>query len=268
MTEGIVLDMPEREYHAHPALSSTQARQILDSPAKYHYAQTHPQEARHEFDLGTAVHTKVLGTGSDVEVLNFDNYRTKAAQQARDEARACGLVPMLAVDMEPVNDMAEAVLSHPLAKTLFEQEGNPEASVFATDPETGVEVRARFDFLGKIAVDLKTTAGEASPHGFAKSAASYRYNVQQEHYLFAHNIVQGEAPPMVFVVVEKAAPYLVGVHQLDRDFSDMGKVQARKARERFAECTASGVWPGYPEEVNLVIPPMWAVYEHQERFEN
>ena len=64
--QGIVHNVPEADYHSHPALSSTQARQILDSPAKYDYAKTHPQPHKDAFDLGTAVHTKVLGTGYTV----------------------------------------------------------------------------------------------------------------------------------------------------------------------------------------------------------
>lgn len=263
---GIVPVLDEVSYHAHPALSSTGARQILDSPARFHYSQTHPQAHKDAFDLGSAVHSAVLGVGYGVEVLEFDNWRSKAAQEARDGARAAGLIPMLKQDMQPVLDMKEAVLSHPTARALFEQDGIAEASVFATDPVTGVELRARFDFLAPVCVDLKTTGKAASASDFAKSAASFGYDVQEAHYLDTLQLVEGSRRDMVFVVVETAAPHLVAVHQLNHLFADMGQVKAKRAREIFAECTASGIWPGYPPEINLLMPPVWATYDFEDNY--
>lgn len=263
---GVVADLPEAEYHAHPALSSTGARQLLDSPARFHYAQTHPQEHKAAFDLGSAVHSRVLGTGYGVVSLDFDSFRTKDARVARDEASAAGLIPMLAKDLQGVSDIAESVLAHSTARALFEQDGQAEASVFATDPESGVNVRARFDWLAPICVDLKTTGKPASTSSFARTVASFGYDVQEGHYIDTLELATGERRDMVFVVVETDPPHLVAVHQLDRDFRDMGRTKARRARELFATCTTTGVWPGYPTDVSLVIPPMYAVYDFQDNY--
>ena len=265
---GIVLDLPEATYHAHPSLSSTGARKLLDSPARFHYAQTHPQEHKTAFDLGSAVHSKVLGTGSPVVSLPFDSFRSKEAQNERDQVYAYGGIPMLAKDLTEVDDISEAVLAHPTAKALFEQEGDAEASVFATDPDTGIKLRARFDYLAPVCVDLKTSGKDASPAQFARTVASFGYDVQEGHYTDVYEFATGERRDMVFVVVETAPPHLVAVHQLDRDFRDMGRVKARRARELFAECTESGVWPGYPPAISLVVPPMYAIYDFQDRYES
>lgn len=257
--------MPEREYHSHKALSSTGARLILESPARFLYQQTHPRAPRAEFDLGTAVHTKVLGTGSQVEVLDFPDWRTKAAQTARDDVRAEGRIPMLQREYAPVNHMSEAVLSHPKARELFEQSGNAEASVFATDPATGVDVRARFDFLPDFtvadpwAVDLKT-ARDASPDGFARSCADYRYDIQQEWYDLTHTLSTGAYVPMKFVAVEKEPPYLVGVYELAREFAELGRKKVREALETYARCVESGEWPGYPTDIDPLQPPSWLFF--------
>ncbi len=75
----IVHDMPEEEYHRRPELSSTGARLLLDSPAKYAYAQTHPQPHKQAFDVGHAVHARVLGVGSPaVDVPPGVNYGNPA----------------------------------------------------------------------------------------------------------------------------------------------------------------------------------------------
>ncbi|MFC5930871.1 PD-(D/E)XK nuclease-like domain-containing protein [Cryobacterium melibiosiphilum] len=271
--------MPETPYHAHPALSSTQARLLLDSPARFHYSKTHPQGHKDAFDLGTAVHTKVLGVGSQA-IAYPDEHLTPSGMVSSKaatiewvaEQRANGLIVLSADKLAEVNAMSEAVLAHPTAKILFEQDGNSEASIFATDPETGVELRARFDFLPNlannhpIAVDLKTTGKSASREGFEKSVASFGYDVQQGHYLPTLELVVGRELPMVFVVVETAAPHLVAVHQLDQLWHEMGMTKARKAREIFAECTANNEWPGYPTGVELISPPTWAVYQHEEKY--
>jgi hypothetical protein len=270
---GVIEDMPEEEYHAHPALSSTGARLLLDSPARFHYRQTHPEPARKEFDVGTAVHAKVLGVGAPIAVIPEEYLAsngaasTKNAKEFIEEARLAGVTPVKTAVAEEIDAMSEAVLRHPTARALFEQPGTPEASLFATDPETGVELRARFDFWAPINVDLKTTATLASKSGFEKAVANHGYDVQQEHYGDTEQLITGERHPFVFVVVEKAPPYLVGVHQLDREFTEIGRKKAAKARRVFAECTETGIWPGYPTEVQLLSPPLYHVYDFQENHE-
>jgi hypothetical protein len=59
----------------------------------------------------------------------------------------------------------------------------------------------------------------------------------------------------------------VGVHQLDREFAEIGRKKAAKARRVFAECTETGIWPGYPTEVQLLSPPLYHVYDFQENHE-
>jgi PDDEXK-like domain of unknown function (DUF3799) len=280
--KGIVRDLPEAEYHARPELSSTEARLLLQSPAKYRWKKDHPPliEPSKKFDLGTAVHTRVLGVGEPVAVIPEEMLAsngaasTKAAKEFIADARTKGLVPLKQSDYEPTVQAAESVLAHPTARALFNQPGAAEVSVFATID--GVDVRARFDFLPdqgerrRVAVDLKTTI-DASVNAFEKTVASYGYDVQRAWYLDALDEAEGPMPhglepELLFVAVEKEPPYLVAVHQLPTQWAEMGRVKAAKAREIFAECTANNQWPGYPEEVQLLTPPVWAVYEFEERY--
>lgn len=270
---GLVPDLDEQTYHAHPALSSTGARRLLDSPARFRWHQDHPEPPRAAFDVGTAVHAKVLGVGAAIAVIPDDVLAsngaasTKEAKAFIEDARVQGLVPVKQAVSDEVTAMSEAVLQHPTARLLFEQDGIPEASMFATDPDTGVQVRCRFDYWAPYAVDLKTTAGPASKAGFEKVVANHGYDVQQEHYEFTAEQLFDERRPFLFVVVEKTPPYLVGVHQLDREFVEIGQKKAARARRLFAECLTTGVWPGYPPEVQLASPPLYHVYDFQENHE-
>jgi len=272
---GIVLELDEDEYHAHPDLSSTQARLLLESPARYNYARSHPQERKDSFDLGSAVHTKVLGVGADVITYPDEHLRpsggisTKAATvQWIADQRSAGLLLMTAVQLELVDGMAEAVLAHPVAKGLFEQDGTSEASVFATDPETGVKMRARFDFLPSFMqdnpwfVDLKTTAKHADSESFGKTVANFGYHVQQEWYRHAYSIVTGDfATNMKFVVVETDKPHLVAVHELSRDYAEIGFRKTKRALETYALCAAHDIWPGYSTDTDPLMPPTWLMFQ-------
>lgn len=262
--DGIVHDLPEAEYHSRPELSSTGARRILDSPARFQWEQSHRVESR-AFDVGHAVHAKVLGVGltavtyPDEHLTPSGNPSTKAATVAwESEQRASGLVPVSRADMAKVDAMAEAVLAHAAARAIFEQDGAAEVSAFATDPVTGVRVRARADRLDDTQlVDLKTTAGSASASGFGRDAAKHGYPVQEAHYADTFAWITGERLPMTFVVVEKRAPHLVAVHRFD----DVTRIAARdlvaRARATYAECVTTDTWPAYGDGVLTTQMPAW-----------
>lgn len=277
--EGIVLDLEEAAYHRHPALSSTGARKLLTAPREFQYAQTHPAPYKDAFNLGHAVHSKVLGVGAPTvaipsKVLATNGAAsTTAAKEFMEKARAEGKTPVKQALADEISEMCEAVLSHPDARPLFEQEGNAESSVFSIDPETGVQVRARFDFLPSFiqddpwAVDLKTSAKRADAETFAKTIADLGYDVQQEHYLHAYALAGGDPTlRMKFVVVETNAPYLVAVHELSFEFAEIGAARAKRARQLFAQWSASKqeVWDGYPTDALPLQPPLWHIYQNQE----
>lgn len=240
---------------------------LLKSPKTFDWNRTHPRANKAEFDLGSAAHSKVLGTGYAVVVLDFPDFRTKAAQEARDDAYAVGKIPVLAKTYAEVDLMAEAVLAHPYGRQLLEQDGGKaEVSVFATDPEFDIELRARFDFLADRPFDLKTTGTSADSATFARTVHSFGYDVSRAHYLHTLYLATGERREMAFLVVESTAPYDVGVHYLDEQYIEIGEGRARRARALFAECMSTGTWPGHSPEPTLVTPPMYAIYDYQDNY--
>jgi len=264
---GIVEAMDEELYHAHPALSSTGARLLLKSPAKFDYRRSHPRAGNRAFDLGHAAHTKVLGIGAgviaypDEHLTASGNVSTKAATLAwADEVRAAGLTPVSPAEIHAVDAMAESVLAHPQARVLFEAPGERELSVFADID--GVPVRARLDAFVSgdmpVGVDLKTTRKTADADGFGREAADLGYHVQEAWYREALAAVGVNLSKFLFVVVEKEPPYLVGVNELDIIFQEMGKAAAAEARRRYRSGMETGVWPGYSDDIELASPPAWA----------
>ena len=275
MTTGIFTDMEESVYFGHSALSSTQARQILDSPAKYQYGLTHPRPDKAEFDLGHAVHALVLGRGAPTVVIpevllgKGGVASTVGAREFIAEARKKGQTPVKRTVHEQIQAMAKAALKHPMARVLLEQDADSEVSVFGTDPDTGVELRARFDKLPSggrtpVAADLKT-ARDASPRGFARAAAEHGYAIQRGHYLDTHRFAGGiDLDGFVFIVVESEAPHLVGVYRLNSDWETLGVDEARRARRIYRECLDTNKWPGYSDSIEALIAPFWVVADAAE----
>ena len=270
----IVYDMDEATYHARSELSSTGVRRLLDSPARYQWDMTHRTESV-AYDVGHATHSRILGVGSpvvdipDEHLTPSGNVSTKAAaKEWLAEQRAAGLVPIGAADRALIDGMAEAVLAHPAARALLERTGNPEVSAFATDPETGVALRARFDRLCEdVAIDVKTTAGSAGPLGFAREAARHGYPIQEAHYADVLEQIAGKRLPMAFVVVEKRRPHLVAVHYFDDITRLTARELAARARQTYAECIATDTWPGYSSEPYTTQVPGWWLDQADEQEE-
>jgi exodeoxyribonuclease VIII len=269
----IIHGMTDAEYHARPELSSTGARLLLPeyggSPAKFKYRQGKEFNTP-AFDLGKAVHARVLGVGAQAiaypdDVLAANGAAsTKAAKDWAEQVRAEGHVPMKAADLQPIEDMAEAVLAHPEAREVLETVTGREVSIFAD--VDGVPTRARFDIYGNNQGGDVKTAVDASPEGFNRAVAKYGLHVQGGWYDAAHTAETGIAlDGFKFLVVEKTAPYLVGVYDLDAQWREIGRDRAQVARETWAECTRTGTWPGYASGT-LSCPP-YVVYRHEDTYE-
>lgn len=262
-------DMTNEEYHADPvpdgSLSSSGARKILDkTPAHFHYDLTHPHHSD-AFDLGTAAHSMILENDTTgIAVVDAPNWMTKAAKEARDEARAKGLTPLLVKDYEQVVEMAGQIKLHKEAMFLLSN-GTPEKSAF-WQHETGVWLRARFDWLpnhrgpGLLLTDYKTSVS-ADRFKFAKSAADFGYHQQAAFYIDAAKALGlSKDPGMAFVVQEKTAPYLVNVIELDEEAIQTGRALNERAIRIYQQCKTTDTWPGY--RMGDPVPlPKWAIYD-------
>ena len=160
--------------------------------------------------------------------------------------------------------MAEAIRKHPTAAALLDPtRGTAEQSGFWVDPESGVWRRVRFDWLpdatGRLIIPDYKTAECSSPSAFRRAAATYGYHQQAAWYMDAALALDlAETVSFVFIVQEKAAPFLTSVIELDSTALRAGRDANRRAIDIYAECTATDHWPGYHEGVALIDLPPWA----------
>lgn len=258
-------DMPEDNYHRDPvqggSLSSSGAKLLLppNCPAIFEWQRRHGKRPSRAMELGTVVHGMVLGTGQPVDVHEFKDWTTNKAKEAKAASIAAGHVPMLTDKHAEAVAIAEAVLKHPTAGPLL-AEGDSELSGFWFDEEFGVWRRCRWDHLtpyGEIA-DLKTCAS-AAPADIAKSLFNFGYYQQAAWYADGYTALLGKEPrDFLFVFVQAEPPYLVTIARLPDEHVELGRKRNREALERYADCTAAGVWPAWSEDIIDIPLPYWA----------
>jgi hypothetical protein len=255
---GIYPDVSNSTYHADPALGSTSLKTLATrTPAHYQHDKTHPKFSD-AFTLGTAAHSLILEDDtSGIEVVDAENWLTKAAKEAKAEALAAGKQPLLKKEWLQVVTMCASVLAHPVARDLF-TDHRAEESVFWD--EDGLTLKCRPDaWKPGVLVDLKTTLN-ADPNEFGKTAHNFGYHQSAAHYIDGVKAATGEELPFHFVLVEKTAPYLVSVVELDIEAVNIGRQLNDRAKRIYRECVESNTWPGYPS-ADLISLPMWAIYQ-------
>lgn len=273
---GVVDGMPEDVYHADPvpagALSCSGAKKLLppSCPALFKHQLDHGQPHKAFFDFGRAAHKEILGAGGPTVVIDAPDWRSKAAQTARADAYAAGMTPLLTEEHERIVAMAATIKAHPIAGALFDPTtGKAEQSLFYRDPDSGVMLRSRLDWLpdplpGRPMrlVDYKTCAS-AEPGEISRSMAKYAYAMQAAWYrTMVLGLGLASAVEFVFAFQEKTPPYLVTVVEPDTEALQVGERMMRRAIDTYVECTRTGVWPGYTAGIELVGLPFWAVADY------
>lgn len=259
---GVFPDMTDAEYFALPALSHSDLKLMQrTSPAKFRWMKDNDaREFKSEFDFGHVVHELVLGTGGGIEVIEADDWRTKAAKEQRDAARAAGRAPILVADYEQAAACAAGVRMHPVAAKLLDAADHTEiALVWERD---GIKFKSKLDLVaGRIGVDVKTT-DYADTEAFGRSAGKFGYATQDAFYREAMRACLGiDDPKFLFLVVERDPPYLVNVIELDEYDVELGARRNAALIERYRKCVETGEWPAYGTGINVAQLPRWAEIE-------
>lgn len=180
---------------------------------------------------------------------------------------------------------AKLVAAHPVGGSAFAG-GYPEVSIFWEDPETGIRLKARIDYLKtKALIDLKTFTNlhnKPLKKAVAHAVANHSYHVQVCHYCDGaeaakkmlrkdRSLIFGEAPPaewidaflatkrhgFVFVFQEAGRVPNVVVREFTRSnghdqnlYWISGETEVRAAINIFNRCReqyGDGPWLGYDE---------------------
>lgn len=272
-------------YHSGPGISKSHLDAIANvSPLHYWAKYIDPNRVRAEptaaMIMGAAVHSAVLEPDLfTTEYMTVPEDAPKRATKAQLNAKKpspdavasieywtafekanAGRIILDAEDFKTCLAVRDAVYRHPVARGLLNG-GKSEQSFYAIDPETGELMKCRTDYMhdsGAMIVDLKTT-DDASPNGFGKSSANFRYPVQTSWYNGVLDAAFGEHPEdWVFLAVEKDPPYAVGIYFVEPDLLARAQIAARRDFMRIVEAKRSGQWPDYGMTPLPLALPGWS----------
>lgn len=286
MTARLIQNLPDHLYHQddvgedEPTASSSVLRTLLDK-TPLHAKGEHPKLAdtptakqSTAMDIGTAVHAALL-QGKDVVVpVDHTDFRTKAAREEREAARAYGMIALKRAEYERALEIVDAVNKQ---IGLFAEtppllvDGKPEQTIVYTD--RGVLCRVRIDHLRNdftVIDDIKTEGRSANPLDWERKTMFERaYHVQAEMYRRGVEALTGKKPAFRFIVVESLPPHAVAVFSPSKRAYELASEQLDYALDTWARCLSTGEWPGYARRVHYISPPAyiesaWLDYQYLE----
>jgi hypothetical protein len=268
----VKFDLPFADYLAHPGYGSGAIRAYLRSPSHFReYLRTRGEPPTPAQAFGSLIHTVILepqrAQRDYVPIPEGIDRRTKAGKEAYAELleSSAGKTLVSAQQWADAWAMRDTLLTMPEYRSLIHAaKSRVEVSAFWTDPDTGIELKARADIfrVDGVLADLKSAA-DASPHGFASAIARYKYHVQAAQYLDGFD---GKFEQFCFIAQEKVPPYAAGIYWLDEASLELGRQQYRQALAGIAKCQHEGAFPvGYGEqEISL---PNWAFFDAEDNIE-
>lgn len=263
--QGFYEDMPNDEYHASDGVSKSGLDLIERSPAHYKYPKK--RTSTRNMEIGTAIHAAIL------EPVRFDDEYCIADCDKRthkDYKEAVkvhgGELTLTKPESKNVLGMRESVENNLDAMRYLRAPGKAELSAFAIDPETGVQIRARYDWITDdgIVVDVKKTQDLRK---FGKSVAEYRYHVQEAVYRHVYQLITGkELKAFYFLAVEEESPHSNQLFLLDDLSREVGEHYYRKNLRTYAECVKNNVWP-HKELEQVIELPNWELSKYESDLE-
>jgi len=276
---GVRTDLEHADYLKVDALSASGIKLILQSPMHYRFDKDNPSEATDSKLMGTALHMAILEPerfAGSVVVIPEDAPKKPTAAQWRAKkpspdslaamawwldfnAKCEGKTVLTDELAKKVEGMAASVRRHPIHDEMMSA-GHSEVSFFWRDARLDIPCKARFDRLNDsaFAFDVKSCQ-DASPEGFARSVASFKYHYQAAWYGNGHEHLRDESlRAFLFVAVESVAPYGCAVYVLESNAIAFGAARCEEAMLLYKQARDTGYWRGYPERVNPIVLPRWA----------
>jgi hypothetical protein len=278
-TPGFYYDIPADVYHADPApepsLSSGVARLLVER-SPIHAWTAHPRlnpayacEEKTHMDFGAAAHELILGRGGGIEIVDAKDWRTNAAKEARDAARAAGKSPILTEDFRRAMDIVDAfqrqIADIELAVEAFAPGGMSETVIVWREGDAWM--RGMIDrYLARedgtvLVVDYKSTSASAHPGAVSRRLYDMGQDFQQAFYRRGiHTLRPGVAGRLnayeaLILTQEIDPPYALSAMTLDAATWAKAHEQVETAIRIWQRCVARNEWPGYPPLVGTAELP-------------
>jgi hypothetical protein len=244
-------------------------------------------EQANKADMGTVAHDILLGGEGKICIIDPNDYPSagkkgepgavpkgwtnNAIREARDDARAKGLTPILKGAELAAKAMAakarEFLKGSEIAGVL--DDGEPELTLISE--QNGIWLRARPDWFNpamKIMLNYKTTEASAEPQrfiagvmrgmGYGTAVAFYQHvweSMDADNFDWMH----------VILVQEQDAPYACSLIALDPVKMSIEMENVKRGIDIWGQCMKSGRWPGYPGQIHYAVPSSWELAQAEQR---
>jgi hypothetical protein len=272
----VAWDQSFEEYRSHKDhISSTGLKTLLtESPEHFLYHWNKQDQDKDHYRFGRIFHMGCLEPERfradlivEPEFTGYtkDGKLSPMSGEAKNKRKSwrqanSGKTVLLANERDDMVGMLDAVMKVTVAQNIIAA-GKPEASFYATDPVTGLLMKARPDIIvveedGFEIYDVKTT--RRHPRWFSKEIGEFRYDIQLSFYKLVCQLVLGKPFKRGgWLVVEKNAPYSVTVKDVPPEKLSISDDWVRHGLNVLEECVKKNQWPSYCSTVEPAQYPSW-----------
>jgi hypothetical protein len=264
---GLYPHLSMSEYLQLPFLSSGLCHTILTcSPYHARHEQQHrDQDDTTASDVGTAIHDSLLEGIDRIESIDAPDWRTKAAKEAREAARAAGKIPMLAHKVAQVQAAVSAARDCIAASELAGvfDDGQPEMTLVWD--EGGITAKARPDWTAKgWHVSVKTTEGSANPSVYTRHRMSQLGHDTGLAFYTRAFLAHGIDVEHRILLIEQAPPYGCSVIGMAPSKWEYAERRIARAIALWQQCHETGEFPCYPTRTCFAEAMPWEMAQVEE----
>lgn len=295
---------PDRDYRQDPAISQSEAKELLKSPA--HYQARYGPNAEPFYPtpamlFGSAVHHRTLEPetfadhwcskaeyGGEPTIPELKKLLTDKGVPFKATAKKAELLELAYPEGVPtdsrcalseddwrhVHGIHAALRSHDYTGMWFDP-GQKDYSKFNelsiySKTHQGHLIKGRLDRAhiqgNKLTIlDLKTT-DKADARSFQRKLVDLRYDLQASWYtrLAAEAFASLEVE-FIFIAIERKPPYGICLYRASESIIEHGNRLMDKALNIFGERMAIDDWPAYPPEIVDLELPSWESMQQDEQ---
>lgn len=267
----------EGAYADSPAISRSDLLKIDACPHKWKFGPK-SDDASEAVKWGSLIDAMLFNVGIDRFVISPETYADKDGNKKpwNNNATVCRQWNDYHADKEIIRQDLYDRSVYAVAKLKLNNHVSSllEASQFqvwvegvyhCTETGLDVTVKGLADIVpndGCVLYDLKTTS-DGSASKWWRKCEDHGYHVQAALYADLFSMaLQREFTAFRHIVQENEEPYEVAIYELDSSSLRLGQAVYKRAIEKYALSTETGIWPGLTEDAEkpvIITPDAYAV---------
>jgi hypothetical protein len=271
----LVIGVPYEQYAAEPGFRASWLNKLKISPQHFLAMKNQEDEDTPAKRLGRLIHSVFENGEKFMDTYIVEPKFTGKTKDGKESARSgeaiqakkdwyasldAEAVVVTSEELEVLVGIANQVKNSRLLTNMLKGSVR-ESSLWVDDPETGVLLQCRPDFVtasGYI-VDIKSTRQNARDFPgdiFSDKYGKRFYVLSAAHYVHCARVAKlSKTDSITLLAVETHAPFGFIPYVLDIGCLGPGEQWRSHLMSIYAECLKTGVWPGYPDEVQGLVPP-------------